>query len=336
MIVASLPKHSTKKIILSSLLVVTVFVLIFSPFFGSTPLALKDIFSATEGKRELDIFWQMRVPRVILAFCAGAIFSMSGMVFQAIFRNPLVSPFTLGVSAGASLGASIYIASGFSFYLLGLSGLSIFSLLGAGFSIILVWFLAQLPATRSMTKLLLAGVVISFFFMSLILFIQYLSGLYQSFRITRWLMGSIYVFGYEEVSQVFPLAIVGLLIIWYFAQELNLLTTGEEIALSRGVDVHGLVKVLFFLISLMIGSIVSVCGPVAFVGIMVPHMGRLMVGTDHRYLTMTTFLFGGIFLVVCDTLARTIIAPAEIPVGIITAILGGPFFFWLLFEQRKG
>ena len=199
----------------------------------------------------------------------------------------------------------------------------------------IVWSLARIQYGNATAKMLLAGVVVSFFFMSLIMFIQYLSGLYQSVRITRWLMGNLYVFGYEEVINVLPLTLIGFGVIWYLANELNLLTTGEEVAISRGVAVHQVILVLFFLISLMIGSIVAVCGPIAFVGIIVPHICRLLIGMDHRYLAPATFLFGGIFLALCDTLARTILAPTEVPVGIITAILGGPFFLWLLADKKR-
>jgi iron complex transport system permease protein len=146
----------------------------------------------------------------------------------------------------------------------------------------------------------------------------------------RWLMGGLEVTGFESVLNLAPFVISGCAIMFFATHELNLLTAGEEIALSRGVDVSKTKRVLFFGASLMVGSVVAVCGPIGFVGLMVPHMCRLIVGADHRYLTPAAMLFGGSFLTVCDTVARTIIAPAEIPVGIITALLGGHFFVWLL------
>lgn len=305
-------------------------VIFFAPFVGASNLSMQDVFNFHAPSMDSKIFWQMRVPRVLVAFFAGSIFALSGMVFQALFRNPLVAPSTLGVSAGASFGATAYIWLGLSFSILGISGISIFSFLGALVSIFIVSSLSKAKSGTSISKMLLAGIAVSLFFISLIMFIQYLSNINQSFRITRWLMGGLFVFGYEPLRDVLPFAVIGTLVIWYFTNELNLLTTGEELAISRGVDVDFMVKVLFLLVSLIIGSMVAVCGPISFVGIIVPHICRMFIGSDHRFLTPAVFLFGGLFLVVCDTFARTIVAPAEIPVGVITAMLGGPFFLWLL------
>ena len=297
-------------------------------------MALGDLFNvAEENNRNASIFWKMRIPRTLVAFMAGATFSLSGMVFQAIFRNPLVSPFTLGVSAGASLGAAVYICLNISFNIWMISGISMFSFMGAALTMLVIWALSTSKNNISTTTMLLAGVAISFFFASLIMFLQYVSGANESVRITRWLMGGLLVFGYSPVINLFPFAVGGLVIVWYFAGELNLLTTGEELAVSRGVNTSKVITVLFLTISIMIGGIVSVCGPIAFVGIIAPHICRMLIGPDHRYLTPVAFLFGGLFLTICDTLARTIAPPAEIPVGVITAMLGGPFFLWILISR---
>lgn len=301
-----------------------------APFWGSTLITLQDILSSNADLREVQIFWQMRLPRSLVAFLTGGIFAICGMVFQAIFRNPLVCPFTLGISGGAAFGATIYIWLGFAFSILGISGISIFAFLGALGSIVLVWSLSKIQYGSSTTKMLLAGVIVSFLFGGLIMFLQFLSGVYESFRISRWLMGSLTVFGYEPLWEILPVALGGLVVVLYFSRELNLLATGEEIALSRGVDTRKLVKILFVILSVIIGRIVSICGPIAFIGIIAPHIARFLIGSDHRTLAPATFLFGGFFLVLSDVLARTVIAPAEIPVGIVTAIVGGPFFLWLL------
>ena len=307
------------------------------PLVGIKFLSPAEIFNITdESSREHTIFWKMRLPRVLMAFMSGAIFAISGMVFQAIFRNPLVSPFTLGVSAGASLGAAIYIWLGISFTFFKFSGISLFSFLGAGLSISIIWILANMKRKISTTTMLLAGVAVSFSFASIIMLIQYVSGVSESVRITRWLMGGLMVFGYQSIVNVFPLALGGLILVLYFARELNLFTVGEELAISRGVDTSKAIMILFFGISVMIGGVVSVCGPIAFIGIISPHICRGLVGPDHRYLTPVTFLFGGIFLVICDTFARTLAPPAEIPVGVITALLGGPFFLWILIQRPRG
>ena len=308
-------------------------VLFFSPFWGVNTISLKNILEFSSVNREGSIFWQMRLPRVIVGFCSGAIFALGGMVFQALFRNSLVSPFTLGVTSGASLGAALYIYLGVSFSLLGLSGISYFAFIGALLSVWVVWILARAKKNASTSTILLAGVAVSFFFSSLIMFIQYLSGINQSVKISRWLMGGFFTFGYSEVFNLVPVTLMAFLVIWYFSYDLNLLTTGEDFAKSRGVETT---KVLYFLIifvSFLIGVVVSLCGPIAFIGIVAPHICRLFVGANHRYLSLATFLFGGAFLVLCDTLARLVIAPAEMPVGVITALIGGPFFVWLLVRK---
>jgi iron complex transport system permease protein len=183
--------------------------------------------------------------------------------------------------------------------------------------------------------MLLAGVALNFFFSSAILFAQYMSDFTHSFRILRWLMGGLETVGYESVLNMAPFIVSGTAIILFLSHELNLMMTGEEIAISRGANVGRVKKVLFFATSLMVGSVVAACGPIGFVGMMVPHICRLLIGADHRYLTPAVILFGGAFLTLCDTLARTLIAPAEMPVGIITALLGGPFFIWLLLGKSS-
>jgi iron complex transport system permease protein len=181
--------------------------------------------------------------------------------------------------------------------------------------------------------MLLAGVAVSFFFSSLILFLQYLSDFSQSFRILRWLMGGLEILGYDSVFSLFPVVLSGVLILAILRHELDLLTTGDDLATSRGVAVKKVRAVLFLVTSLMVGGVVAVCGPIGFVGMMAPHICRLLTGWNHRHLLPATFLFGGAFLTLCDTFARTLIAPVEIPVGIVTALLGGPFFIWLLLSS---
>ena len=329
-------KKISKPKLLFLLASVSVIVLLITPLMGIKLFTFSDLFKiAHEDNRNSTIFWQMRMPRTLVAFLAGAAFSLSGMVFQAIFRNPLVSPFTLGVSAGASLGAAVYIWLKVSFSILMISGISWFSFIGAALSMLIIWALANSKKNVSTTTMLLAGVAISFFFASLIMFLQYVSGINETVRITRWLMGGLLVFGYAPVLQLFPFSFCSLVIVWYFARELNLFTMGKELAVSRGVDSFKVLKILFFTISITIGGIVSICGPIAFIGIIAPHICRSLIGPDHRYLTPAVFLFGGVFLTICDTLARTLAPPTEIPVGVITAMLGGPFFLWILISRSS-
>lgn len=329
-------KQTSNISILILLSVLALTVLCLSPFWGVSPISLENIKQSVTESKERDIFFQMRLPRVIVGFCAGAVFALGGMVFQAIFRNPLVSPFTLGVTSGASLGAAVYIYLGISFSLFGISGISYFAFLGALLSLWTVWMLSKVKKNASTSTVLLAGVAVSFFFSSLIMFIQYLSKVNQSVQISRWLMGGFYTFGYSEVGNLVPVALIAFLVIWYFAYDLNLLSVGDDFAKSRGVSIEKFLVFLIIFISFLIGVVVSLCGPIAFVGIIIPHICRLLLGVNHRYLCPAVFLFGGTFLVLCDALARLLIAPAEMPVGIITALIGGPFFVWLLVRKSDG
>jgi iron complex transport system permease protein len=257
------------------------------------------------------------------------------MAFQSLFRNPLATPFTLGVSSGAALGAAIFIRFGLAFTILGISGTSFAAFGGALLAILLVYGLTRMKGGFSTPTLLLAGIAISFFFSSIILFIQYVSGLTQSFRIVHWLMGTLTTADYGKLTNLLPFFAAGSLIVFSLHRELNLLMVGEDISISRGVNVRLVKKLIFLAASLMVGGVVAVCGPIGFVGMMSPHICRLLVGADHRFLTPATFLFGGLFLTLCDTLSRTLIAPSEIPVGILTALLGGPFFIWLLLNRKS-
>jgi iron complex transport system permease protein len=271
---------------------------------------------------------------MLFAFIAGAGLSLCGMVFQAMFRNPLATPFTLGVASGASLGAALFVFFGLSFSVIGIDGTSFAAFIGALVSISFVYYLSRFRSQFSTETLLLTGVALSFFFSSLILFIQYLSNITDSFRILRWLMGSLSIVGYHDILQLLPFVTICIAVILWLSRELNLLMAGDDIALSRGVNIKAVRLSLFFVTSLCVGAIVALCGPIGFVGMMVPHICRLLIGNDHRWLIPATLLFGGGFLILCDTLARLIIAPAEIPVGVITTLLGGPFFIWLLIKSR--
>jgi iron complex transport system permease protein len=310
-------------------------VLVSTPLVGMQRVPLKAILDFGSGGTESAVFWTLRTPRVCLAFLAGAALAVSGMAFQALFRNPLATPFTLGVSSGAALGVGLYVRTGLSVRLPGIPGPTLFALLGALLAMFLVYGLTRLRRDFSTMTLLLAGVAVSFCFSSFLLFLQYLSDFTQSFRILRRLMGGLEVVGFDAALNLLPAVAAGTLILFWLAQDLNLLLAGEEVAVSRGVDVPRTRKILFFACSLMVGAVVAACGPIGFVGMMAPHICRLLIGSNHRILLPATFLFGGAFLTLCDTLARTLIAPAEIPVGILTALLGGPCILWHL-VGRKG
>jgi len=326
-------RSDNKVITLIILAVASFLVLAAAPLIGMKFTPLGAVFSSPDASLEAEIFWKIRVPRVSASFLAGSALAVAGMAFQALFRNALATPFTLGVASGAALGAALSIRFGLAFSILGISGVSASAFAGAMLSILLVYGLTRMRSAMTTASMLLAGVAVSFFFSSLNLFTQYLSDFTHTFRIIRWLMGGLQVTGFRSVLDMMPLVIAGVAITFYLTHELNILTTGEEIAIGRGVDVVRVRRTLFFASSLMVGGVVSVCGPIGFVGLMVPHICRALVGPDHRFLTPASILFGGLFLTLCDTFARTIIAPAEIPVGVITALLGGPFFLLLLLKE---
>jgi len=315
--------------------VAMVLVVIAAPFVGSTPLSFTRVFSRTlpfADNVDAQIFFLARMPRAVAAALVGGTLAAAGVVFQGLLRNPLATPYTLGVSAGASLGAMIAITFG---AMLPVGGIAGASLIGAGLAVVVVYALAS--ARRhglSTTVLLLAGVTLNAFFSALILFVQYLSNFAETYRALRWLMGDLDVAGYGTILASLPfIALAGLAFAW-LARPLNLLSLGAEAAGSRGLDVHRAQRVAFLSASLATGAAVAIGGPIGFVGIIVPHLVRLIVGADHRLVLPGSAFFGAAFLTLCDVGARTILAPLELPVGIITALVGGPFFLWLLLRHR--
>ncbi|MDR1959146.1 MAG: iron ABC transporter permease [Planctomycetaceae bacterium] len=279
-------------------------------------------------------YWSLRFPRTLIALVAGAGLSSAGMVFQAIFRNSLATPFTLGISSGASFGVAFYLVACPPFFVLGLGGEIWFSLAGTALAMFTVYLLSRADSVSS-EQMLLAGVAVSFFFSSMILFMQYLSDQSQMFRMMRWVMGGLADTLPVHLWILVPMTMGIIAVLYCFTRELNLILTGNDRAMTTGVDVTRTRMTLFFLTSLMIGVIVSFCGPIGFVGLMIPHVCRLMTGPDHRRLFPITIWLGGIFLACSDTLARTILTLEEVPVGVLTSLLGGPFFLWLLLRNRS-
>jgi len=316
---------------LGSLLVLAV-----APFVGPQPISWDAILSPSPDNPGSMIFWDIRLPRACLAWICGVGLAAGGMVFQAMFRNPLAEPFTLGVSSGAALGATLCVRLGLGVTYLGFSTTTLGGMGGAFAAVGLVYGLTRLKYGFSTQSMLLAGVAVNFFFASLILLIQYTANFYDTFHILRWMMGGFQMTGFDASLRLGLIILPVIALIAFLTRELDLLSFGEEWALSRGVAVAHVKKIFFFAVSLMVGSVVSVCGPIGFVGLMCPHICRLLVGSGHRRLLPVTLLFGGGFLTVCDTLARTLFAPAELPVGVFTSFLGGPFFIWLLVQDRAG
>lgn len=303
------------------------------PFFGLstiTPSAALDF-----GSPDAEIFWRLRVPRTLGAFVAGAGLAVGGMVFQAMFRNALATPYTLGVSGGAALGAAVYVKFGTAMTLLGALGNLSFALAGGALSMVLVYGITRAKGGFSTSVMLLAGVIVNFFFSGLVMFIQYLSNANESMRMVRWMMGSLTAIEPVRLVDMTLAVLLGALFLRSIAFELDLLSAGEEIAAGRGVAVERTKTTAFLATGVIVAAIVSIAGPIGFVGMMVPHACRFWFGWSHEKLLPAVFMAGGGFLVLCDLAARTVLAPAELPVGIVTSMLGGPFFLWTLWRSNR-
>jgi iron complex transport system permease protein len=316
---------------ISALLILSAVSLALLPFMGMETIGAGQILS--DGLQR-EIFWSIRFPRVLTAFTAGAVLALCGLVFQGVLRNPLADPFTLGVASGASCGAALTILSGAAGAAFGLPVTAAGALFGAALSFLLVMAFSGAIRTVSSNGILLAGIAVSFFFSSVLMFSQYISSMRDSFRIVRWLMGGVEVFGYGPLLTMLPFVAVGLVLTTANVTALDHFLTGEDVAKTRGVRVRLSRNLLLGAASVMVGGVVSVCGPIGFVGLMIPHLCRSAFGAGHRILLPACLLAGGIFLSVCDTFARTVIAPVEIPVGVITALMGAPFLVWVLSRQE--
>jgi iron complex transport system permease protein len=309
-----------------------VMVLLIAPWIGSTGVTWQNVVAGVSPDRE--IFIVARVPRILFGALVGGALAIAGVLFQAILRNSLADSLTLGVSAGASFGAVVAIWLGFQVLVFGISSVSIAAFLGAFLTILLVFFVARTGTALPTFTLLLAGITLNFVFGALIMFIHYAANFNQGYLMTRWVMGSLDSADINVVIHTAPFVIASLVALIWLAPQLNPLAAGEEWATSHGVNVRRLKNLAYFIGSLLTGAVTAFGGPIGFVGLIVPHTVRLLAGPDHRVLIPASFFLGSGFLVLCDTAARTLIAPTDIPVGIITALIGGPFFIVLLKRKR--
>ncbi|MBQ0105325.1 MAG: iron ABC transporter permease [Armatimonadetes bacterium] len=299
--------------------------------FGAMDFTLKDII---KNQYIRDLWLEMRLPRCILGFMAGSALAVSGMGFQAVFRNPLAEPFTLGISGGATLGCVVCVTLGLSSFM-GVSLLPVFAFGGGAVSVFAVYCLAGMKKSSSPSIMLLAGIGVNFFFSALILLLEYFSSEYSLAKIMHWTMGGVDITGFGKIWEILPFYAVGMFAVCFCGRELNLLSLGEDIAIGRGVNTEKVKKIIFLGASFMVGAVCAVCGPIAFVGMICPHIMRMIFGYDNRVLFWVCGVFGGVFLTLCDTVSRCIIPPSELPVGIITSLLGGPFFIYLLFRKKS-
>jgi iron complex transport system permease protein len=309
---------------------------IFSLSVGPAGIPLKRVISLIaegRGSTEYSIIFDIRLPRILLGFAIGGALSLAGVILQGMFRNPLVEPYTLGISGGAALGVCLNIVLRV-YRVFGLLSLPVFGFLGALCVILLVYSLSLKKGILRMQGLLLTGVMISFISSSLIMLIMAVSRAEDLQGIIFWVMGSLQEPNWLLIKALLLVSCLSLVISYFFCLDLNALSLGEEEALHLGVNIERTKRLLFILASLLTGFSVSVAGIIGFVGLVVPHFVRMFTGGDHRILLISAYLCGGGFLIFSDTLARTIITPLELPVGVITGILGGSLFIYTLSKKR--
>ena len=285
---------------------------------------------------EDQIVWQFRLPRVLLAMIVGAALSVSGTALQAMVRNPLADPYIFGVSSGASVAAVAVITLGSA--LVGGLSLSFAAFLGALAAMVLVYVLAQQGGRAAPTRLVLAGVAVGYVLSAVTSYLVLRSATPGggAAAVLTWLAGSLGAAKWEYLGAPGLAVLVSTILLMLQARPLNALLAGEETAIGLGVNVERFRIQLFVITSLMVGTVVAVSGAIGFVGLMIPHIVRLLVGADHRRVLPIAALLGGAYLVLVDLIGRTIIAPTELPVGIVTAAVGGPFFIWLMRQRQTG
>ncbi|MBO3445315.1 iron ABC transporter permease [Clostridium sp. CCUG 7971] len=332
-----------KKVLLS---IIIVFIIIgIGTSIGSSNINILDTISVISNKlfniplregidpKNISIVWKLRLPRVLLAFIVGGCLASSGAVVQSILKNQLASPYTLGVSSGASLGAGLIIVSGISVPLLGAYTLPIIGFLfGLGTVYSVIKFSSKIDKTMSNNTIILCGMVLSLFVNALL---TTLTALFSNDlkSISLWQMGSFAMKGWSYVGLIMPFFIIGMFGVLKYTREMDILTFGEEQAKSVGVDTEKVKKKLFIYSTVLTGGAVSLSGTIGFVDLIAPHVVRKIFGSNHKYVVPMSFVFGGCLMVITDLIARTIVSPSELPVGAITAIFGAPFFAWVYFKK---
>lgn len=302
---------------------------------GSVKVPISTLWDKGADEVATNIVWQIRMPRVLLAGLVGASLAIAGAAFQSLLKNPLADPYTLGVSSGASVGAVATLFFGISIPYLGIFTLPIFSMIGALVTMLLVMGFAKLvDRSMKMETIILTGIIFSSFLSSVISLMIALTG-EELRQIIGWLLGSVSMRGWEYIKMAIPFVLIGTFLLWLNRRELNAMLFGEERAKHLGVDVKKRKMMVLIGGSMLAGTAVSVSGTIGFVGLVVPHMTRLLFGSDNRHLLPLSFLNGASLLIVCDLVSRTIISPTELPIGVITAFIGAPIFAFIFFRQRR-
>lgn len=311
-----------------TLILILILVVLVSVSLGSTQIG------AVSNETYEIIIWKIRLPRICLAVLVGGALAVVGAVFQAMFANPLADPHILGVSSGAALGATIAMLTGVTFNILGIGAIGCFAFVGALVTVFVVYALAKVCGVDSIVNILLIGTAVSTM-LSAVISILMVFNHDQIEKVYLWVMGSVSAATWLKNAFVVIVVTICMVIIMIHSRKINLLMMGEEDASCLGLDTDKIRKRLMVLCSVTVAATVSVSGIIGFVGLIIPHCVKMIVGSDHRRVLPYSFLCGSVFLVVCDTIARTIAAPTEIPVGIITSVCGAPFFIGLILKQKK-
>lgn len=286
--------------------------------------------SSTEVPDFYDItLWQLRLPRIIMSLLAGGVLAICGCVFQSIFHNPICDPYVLGISSGASLGAAVAIILGWDTYLF---GITLPALATSVLTLLFIIGIAKLQRQHSTQTLLLVGIALNFLISAVITLLLVVHQQDMQ-KIIFWTMGSLATTSWKEIAWLLPIMIAGISILYFNAKNLNILQLGTETAQSLGVNARRTTYVTLITSSVLIGTVVSFCGVIGFIGLVVPHIARLIFGSNNRHLFTYSLFFGAFFMLLADTLARTIASPAELPIGSITALAGAPFFVYLLIKK---
>jgi iron complex transport system permease protein len=328
-------RQKGKKLLIFGFLLLAVIVSVSISLGGadmSISSSLKALFFLGDNNQE-KIIWAIRLPRILTALITGGGLAMVGAVFQGLFRNPMADPFVLGISSGAALGATIAIVLGVSVPFIGFTGISLFAFAGALLTMITIFMIARARGSLDSTTLLLSGIALNFFASSIIYLFMFIR--YDKMKqILMWTFGSFSTSSWDKLLMIVPIIISGMIVL-RFARDLNGIMTGETQARSFGVDVDRARIAIILTSTFMIGVLVATSGIIGFVGLMIPHLLRIVIGADFKKLLPLSFLYGSLFLLACDTLARVVVKPAELPIGAITALFGAPFFIFLLIRKKR-
>ncbi|MFW2554313.1 FecCD family ABC transporter permease [Aliarcobacter butzleri] len=306
-------------------------IIFISPFLGETQISIKDIFEFSNSSNM--VFWDLRVARVILAFFVGGILALSGLIFQIIFKNELITPYTLGIASGTTLFTAIGII------LLPTVYIFISSILGSLFTILVLYIISKIINKTSIgsstNSILLIGIALSYFYASALMLVFYMSSLQENYSIVRFTLGSLDTVGFSNSFVIFFVSIVFYVIIYLYKNKIKLLLISNDMAFLKGLNIDKTNLTLLVVVSLCVGITISFTGPIGFIGLVIPHIVKIIYKKSAEKLFFPTFFFGGVFLVFSDLISRNLNTDSTLPIGVVTAFIGAPFFIYLLIKRDK-